>query len=177
MPLFERLAGAIASFFQIGGPTGPGWNANAGALEARNAANSAFAITRGATPIAANDLIPLGYLGTIGAIAGITTAAFASENNVGNSGTGINVNWTTAQQQLVTLTGNCTFTFTNPPGVGTYLLRLVQGAGGPYTAAWPAVKWVGSAPPVITPTVGAIDIISLYWNGTNYYATYSQNFG
>lgn len=62
MGLFSKLAGTVSSFLQIGGPAGPGVNANAGALEARNAANTAFAIIRGATPVGDNDLTTKAYV-------------------------------------------------------------------------------------------------------------------
>jgi hypothetical protein len=61
MSLFSRLAGIVGTFFQIGGPGGPGWNDNAGAIEGRNAANSAFAIVRGAFPVGDNDLVTKAY--------------------------------------------------------------------------------------------------------------------
>lgn len=63
--VFQRLAGVIANFFQIGGPGGPGWNANSGAIEGRNAANSAFAVVRGAIPVGDNDLTTKQYVDTI----------------------------------------------------------------------------------------------------------------
>lgn len=62
MGVFSKLAGTVSSFFQIGGPAGPGVNANAGALEARNAANSAFAIMRGAAPAGDNDFTTKAYV-------------------------------------------------------------------------------------------------------------------
>lgn len=65
MALFQRLAGVIANFFQVGGPAGAGLNQNAGALETRNAANTAFAIHRGATPVGDNDLTTKAYVDTI----------------------------------------------------------------------------------------------------------------
>lgn len=68
MSLFERIAGVLSSFFQIGGPGGPGWNDNAGALEAKNSTNSAFAVIRGADPVASNDLVTLEYLNTAGPV-------------------------------------------------------------------------------------------------------------
>jgi hypothetical protein len=63
MGLFSRLAGVTASFFQIGGPNGPGLN-NSGntAIEARNAANTAFVIVRGGAPIGDNDLTTKAYV-------------------------------------------------------------------------------------------------------------------
>lgn len=85
MSLFQRLAGSIAAFFQVGGPSGPGWNANAGALEGRNAANSAFAVVRGADPVASNDLVTKEYADanykphfTFAANASLTTAVAQS---------------------------------------------------------------------------------------------------
>lgn len=61
MGLFSRIAGVVNSFFQVGGPAGPGWNSNSGALEGRNAANSTFAVVRGATPLGDNDLVTKAY--------------------------------------------------------------------------------------------------------------------
>lgn len=61
MGLFSRVVGTVAAFFQIGGATGPGWNNNAGAIEARNAANSAYAIARNANPVGQNDAVNLAY--------------------------------------------------------------------------------------------------------------------
>jgi len=51
MGLFARMAGIVGNFFQLGGPSGPGLNNNAGAIDGRNAANNAYAIMRGATPV------------------------------------------------------------------------------------------------------------------------------
>jgi hypothetical protein len=60
--LFSRLAGTLATFFQIGGPGNSGWSApDATHLENRTAA-AAFAVTRGAPPVGANDYVTLGSL-------------------------------------------------------------------------------------------------------------------
>jgi hypothetical protein len=77
MSLFSKIAGTISSFLQIGGPGGPGLNNNAGNLEARNSANTAFTIMRGATPVAANDLATKAYVDTGGASAAIMEIRFA----------------------------------------------------------------------------------------------------
>jgi len=60
--VFSKLLGTIASFFQIGGVAGPGINANGAALETKNAANSAFAVHRGATPAGDNDFATKAYV-------------------------------------------------------------------------------------------------------------------
>jgi len=64
-----------------------------------------------------------------------------------------------------------TLNLNNPVAGGCYMLEIKQGAG-PYTISWPAtIKWVNnSAAPTLTATSGRTDIISLYYNGTNYAA-------
>jgi|SRR5271170_5155822 len=62
MSLFSRLAGVIGTFFQIGGPAGPGLNDNAGALEAKNSTNAAFVNLRCLDPVNPNDAVTLEYI-------------------------------------------------------------------------------------------------------------------
>lgn len=58
MPIaeFRKLAGTIASAFKIG-LGGPQIKNNSGIIEARNNADSAFTVVRGASPVADNDLV------------------------------------------------------------------------------------------------------------------------
>jgi hypothetical protein len=110
-----------------------------------------------------------------------TTLTYPAEFSNGNSGTAATINWNAGQKQAITLTGNATFTFTAPNGVGNFIIRLVQDATGSRTVTWPTgtngVKWVGSAAPTLTTAANAIDIVTFYWNGTNYYGSYGLNFG
>ena len=76
MSIFSKLAGTMAAFFQLGGPTGPGFNNNGGNLEARNAANSAYVNFRVATPVGANDAATKAYVDTGGASAAIMEVRF-----------------------------------------------------------------------------------------------------
>jgi hypothetical protein len=83
-----------------------------------------------------------------------------------------------SQKHKSTLTANCTYTFTAPPGQGNFLLRVIQGGSGGYTITWPAaVKWptAGTAPTLST-GVGEIDIISFYYDGTSYYGQAGLDF-
>lgn len=112
----------------------------------------------------------------------MTVLTFSSEQNDGNSGAGTkNIDWTTGNNHLLTLTGNPTLTFTTPPGTTgtTHLtLRLVQDATGGRTITWPAtVKWIGSSAPTLSTAANAVDIVTFYFNGTNYYGSYGLNFG
>jgi collagen type VII alpha len=111
-------------------------------------------------------------------IVNLQTLDFEQEVSNGNSGgSTFNINWSVGSRQTITLNGSPTFTFTNPVGVSSLLLRLVQGGSGFMTVTWPTnVQWVGGTPPTLSTGTGAVDIISLYFNGTNYYASYGLNF-
>jgi len=87
MGLFSRIAGFVGSFVQFGGPAGPGLNANSGALEARNAANNAFAVMRGATPVGDNDLTTKVYVDTLSSRFYITAQANAVSALIANTAT------------------------------------------------------------------------------------------
>lgn len=100
----------------------------------------------------------------------------ASENNAGNSSTAQTIDWSTGSAQLSTLTGNVTYTFSNPVAGGAYLLRIATGAGS-FIATWPGtVKWPGGSAPTITATASKVDLINFYYDGTNYYGSFSQNY-
>ncbi len=99
-----------------------------------------------------------------------------SENNAGNSSTAITIDLSAASVQKVTLTGNSTFTLSNPVVGGSYVLRIYTGAGS-FSVTWPGtVRWPSDNSPVITPTAGRIDQINLLWDGSIYLGSYSQNY-
>jgi hypothetical protein len=76
----------------------------------------------------------------------------------------------------ITLNSSTTFTFTNPT-IGTYILKLTQGTGGGFLVTWPGtVLWSGGTAPTLTTTAAKTDIITLVYDGTNYYGNYSLNY-
>lgn len=106
------------------------------------------------------------------------TATFPSEYDNGNQGATWTLDWNNGQKQKVTLTASTTsLTITAPTtGVGNFLLKIVQDASGPWTVAWPAsVNWPGGTAPTLS-GASATDIISMYWDGTAYWAVGSLNF-
>lgn len=108
--------------------------------------------------------------GAVTVVAAHTTGViqYAAPVANGNSGTAFTVNFS-KQVQQVTLTGNCTFTFTAPPGPARLLLELTQDATGSRTVTWPAaVKWSGGTAPTLTTTAAHVDLILLEYDGTNY---------
>jgi hypothetical protein len=76
----------------------------------------------------------------------------------------------------VNLSANITtLTLTNA-GVGTYLIKFFQNVGSK-TVAFPAGwKWAGGVIPTLTATINKLDIVTLIYDGTTYYATIVQNF-
>jgi hypothetical protein len=107
---------------------------------------------------------------------GAFTAYFTETDN-GNSGTSKTIDWTTSNKQKVTMTGNCTFTFTAPPGPCNLVFKMVQDATGSRTATWPsAVHWSGGTAPTLTTTANKVDIIVFYYDGSTYFGTSSLNY-
>ena len=80
------------------------------------------------------------------------------------------------QQVTINAAGPLVITLSNPVTGGAYLLKVVQGAT-PGTVTWPvAVKWGAAGTPTLSNVTGKIDIINLYYDGTNYYGTYALGF-
>jgi len=108
----------------------------------------------------------------------VRTANFTIEYvNGSQAGPNYTVNWNNGQKQRITLTGNVTLTFTAPAGVGNFLLRVIQGPVGNRLVTWPAsVRWPGGTAPTLSTAANAVDIVTFYYNGTNYYGVASLNF-
>ena len=105
------------------------------------------------------------------------TAYFDAEVDNGNSGTADTIDWTAGNKQRSTLTGNVTFTFTEPTGPCNLIFKLIQDATGSRTVTWPAdVNWPGGTAPTLTTTANATDIVSFYYDGTDFYGQVALNF-
>ena len=111
------------------------------------------------------------------------TFSYQSEYYIGGApqGGAFAINWNNANKQRVNLSGGTshTATITAPTsGVSNLLLKVTQNSGGD-TITWApstgAIKWAGGAPTLSTGN-GAVDVINCYYDGTNYYCTYSLNF-
>lgn len=105
-------------------------------------------------------------------------AYFDTEVDNGNSGAAKTIDWTTGNKQKVTLTADCTFTFTAPAGACNLVLRLIQDGSGNRTPTFPATcRWPdGGTLPAWSTAGGAIDLLEIYYNGTNYYCVEALDF-
>lgn len=98
--------------------------------------------------------------------------AKATYYNAGNTSTALTINWNNGNSQKCTLTGNVTFTLTNPVAGSWYSLECIQDGTGGRSMTFPAtVRWTNnsSAPSFIT-VASRVTIISLYYTGSVYLA-------
>jgi len=91
-------------------------------------------------------------------------------------GATIALDWNNSNVQSVTLGGNRTFTFANPLTGGRYLIVLKQDGTGSRTVTWPTIKWQGGTAPTLTTTANKTDLITLIYDGTDYFGMASLNF-
>lgn len=89
--------------------------------------------------------------------------------------------WSAGTNAAVTLAGNRTLSITNAVA-GTYAtLRVIQDGTGSRTLAMPGsgatkVANGGAGVVTLTTTASAIDLLSFYYDGTNYYVSYGRNY-
>ena len=80
------------------------------------------------------------------------------------SGTAATIDMNDGNVHHVQLTGNCTFTFSNPVATGdssSFTLILEQDGTGSRTATWPAsVKWAAATAPTLTTTADKFDVLA-----------------
>jgi hypothetical protein len=95
------------------------------------------------------------------------------------TGTDQTVNWANGNMQVLSLasaSGNVTLTFSNAVAGGAYAIKIVQGAT-PRSVVWPAnVKWPSGYAYVVSTTASAEDLVTLFFDGTKYYAAAGKNY-
>jgi len=108
--------------------------------------------------------------------AGAHTIGFTQQSTTGDGTT--TIDWKLGNKFKFTFGAfNEVFTFTAPTNPCNLLLVLVQDGTGSRTATWPAtVKWPGGTAPTLSTGANAVDIISFYWDGTNYHGVASLDF-
>ena len=94
------------------------------------------------------------------------------ETALGTVGATETVDWRDGNHQAATLDENLTFTFIAPDGPGGFTMKLTQDGAGTNSVTWPAtVFWEGGTAPTITVTASAVDLVSFYFDGTNYFGS------
>lgn len=130
------------------------------------------------TPTIPTDFVSAASGGTFGGdttVDGEFIADSYNETYAALSGTSPAVNCHNGNSFSLVLSGNSTFTFTNPPASGTaysFSIEIIQDSGASgYTVTWPSsVDWPAATAPTLTATASAKDIfVFTTRDGTNWY--------
>ena len=101
--------------------------------------------------------------------AGTFTNGYTEEVATANTSTAYTIDLANGSVQILTLTGNCTFTFPTATAGKSFILILKQDGTGSRTATWPAaVKWPSGTAPTITATASKADKYVFTADGTNW---------
>ena len=94
------------------------------------------------------------------------------------SGSGtITIDWKLGNKVSLTLTGDVTLAFEDPPKSANLLLKIQQDSTGGRSLTFPSnVKWPDGMSPNITDTPNAIDIFTFFFDGTDYFGIPSYNY-
>ena len=98
----------------------------------------------------------------------------------------VSINWNSGNKYHLLLENSSTVTFaTNPTNPCNLLLKVAQGNGGSKVITWAVtsgtIYWAGGGvlntdEPTLTTTDDKTDILSFYFDGTNYFGVASLNF-
>ena len=101
--------------------------------------------------------------------AGTFTNGYTEETVTANTSTAYTIDLVNGSVQILTLTGNCTFTFPTATAGRSFILILKQDGTGSRTATWPAaVKWPAGTAPTITSTASKSDKYIFTADGSNW---------
>lgn len=104
--------------------------------------------------------------------AGTFTNGYTEESVVANTSTAYTIDLANGTLQILTLTGNCTFTFPSAAVGKSFMLLLKQDGTGSRTVTWPAaVKWPSGTAPTMTATASRLDKYVFTSDGTNWYGS------
>jgi hypothetical protein len=85
--------------------------------------------------------------------AGTFTNGYTEEVFTGNSSTALTIDLANGTVQIITLTGNCVYTFPTPVAGKSFTLVHLQDATGSRTVTWPStVDWPSATAPTLTAT-------------------------
>lgn len=93
------------------------------------------------------------------------------EYDNGNSGASKTIDFlVNGLNQKITMTADCTFTFTDPLDGEVVLLKMIQDGTGGWVVTFPAeVDWGADGEPGWVLTAGSINIAVFYFDGTTYW--------
>jgi len=104
--------------------------------------------------------------------AGTFTNGYTEETVTANTSTAYTIDLANGSVQILTLTGNCTFTFPTATTGQSFILLLKQDGTGGRTVTWPSsVEWPGATAPTITSTASKLDKFVFTAADSNWYGS------
>lgn len=100
----------------------------------------------------------------------IRVAEFNTEYDNGTAGATPTIDFTNGNYQKITLGENATFSVTPPSGPTSCQLRIIE--GDTYSITWWTITWLTNGG--TAPTLDGTDIVSLFYDGTNWYGVVSN---
>jgi hypothetical protein len=149
-------------------------------VNAQNSSGAGVAVTDiQALSVSANGNIGIGTTAPAAALQVTGQIVATLPSTLTPTGTTQTIDFATGNIQTLNLssaTGTVTLTFTNVVAGGSYALKIIQGATA-RTLTWPTgTKWPGGTPITLSTNSGAIDLVTLFYDGTSYYAVGGNNF-
>jgi hypothetical protein len=102
-----------------------------------------------------------------------------TEQTLSVSGSGFTFDVSAGYNAKITLTGNLNLIFSNTQAGEYYTLKVIQDGSGSHTLTLPPGCKViagGAGGVVLTSAANAIDILTFYYDGTNYYVNIGKNY-
>ncbi len=89
-----------------------------------------------------------------------------------NVGAVASIDWSLAPAQTLTLSANCNVTSVRlPANEQTWVqLKVVQGGAGSFVPTFVGALTPGGTPLTLSTTPGAVDFVSLFWDGVTLFA-------
>ncbi|KKL05839.1 hypothetical protein LCGC14_2602040, partial [marine sediment metagenome] len=104
----------------------------------------------------------------------------ASPETLTPSGTTQTLDFDNGNAQILDLeaaSGDVTVVFANAHGGGSYIIKIIQDSASSHNIIWPAtVLHPGGVVPVISAGNNAVDIVTLFYDGTNFFMNIGQDF-
>lgn len=104
---------------------------------------------------------------------GVDRVSFAGEHDNGTASSNTDIDWSNGNNQKITLGASITLTFSNM-GVGHKQLKVIQDSTGSRTLTLPSGLWPGGTSGTFSTAADAVDILSIYYDGSSYYYQLSK---
>ena len=108
-------------------------------------------------------------------VANVFTRAQRIQFNTVGYGATSTVDTSLGNFHKLTLTGNSTLAFSNAVNGTSFFLYITQDGTGSRTVSWPTVTWVNGVAPTLKTAPGALDVVSLRYDGTTWFGDYNES--